>query len=400
MTVTENGHVRSLDGRADLAGRLRARSSEIEESIFARVRDTVLDPADNGDAEYVAGLRAAVTAVVDYGLTGIEQGEEGAGPIPSVAVAQAQRAARGGVGLETVLLRYAAGHRLMSDFVVTEADHFPSHALRQVLDTQGLLFERLVAAISTEYKREVQRAGRSPEQRRAERVRRLLAGEPLDTAELGLRLRRLAPRRDRNGHTGTGDRRRPDSRLRSPAHDRVAWRGDGVGVVRAGGEGRRSRILERQLPAKRDVCVLLAVGELGSGIEGWRLTRHQAQEALLVALHRPRRLTRYAEDMLLAAALRDKTLARSLKELYLSPLAGERDGGSVSRETLRAYFTAGRNAATAAHRLGVDRHTIERRLHTIEERLGCLLHTCQPELEVALRLEGLDDATGRFLPIQ
>ncbi len=398
MTVTENGHVRSLDGRADLAGRLRA-SSEIEESIFARVRDTVLDPADNGDAEYVAGLRAAVTAVVDYGLTGIEQGEEGAGPIPSVAVAQAQRAARGGVGLETELLRYAAGHRRMSDFVVTEADHFPSHALRQVLDTQGLPFERLVAAISTEYKREVQRAGRSPEQRRAERVGRLLAGEPLDTAELGYDFDVW-----HLGVIATGTRAREtvggliigsDRQLMTVSHgEETVWAG------RAGGEGRRSRIPERQLPAKRDVCVLLAVGELGSGIEGWRLTHHQAQEALLVALHRPRRLTRYAEDMLLAAALRDKTLARSLKELYLSPLAGERDGGSVSRETLRAYFTAGRNAATAAHRLGVDRHTIERRLHTIEERLGCLLHTCQPELEVALRLEGLDDATGRFLPIQ
>ena len=40
-----------------------------------RVRDGVFDPAGSEDAGYVEGLRAAVTAVVDYGLMGIEQGE-------------------------------------------------------------------------------------------------------------------------------------------------------------------------------------------------------------------------------------------------------------------------------------------------------------------------------------
>ena len=78
------------------------------------------------------------------------------------------------------------------------------------------------------------------------------------------------------------------------------------------------------------------------------------------------------------------------EEIYLAPLGGEKDG-AVARKTLRAYFAAGRNAATAAAALGVDRHTVERRLHSIETRLGRLLHTCHAELEVALRLEELGD---------
>jgi AcrR family transcriptional regulator len=64
--------------RAGVVERLRSRRSEIEEAIFARVREGVFDPAGSEDAGYVEGLRAAVTAVVDYGLMGIEQGEASA----------------------------------------------------------------------------------------------------------------------------------------------------------------------------------------------------------------------------------------------------------------------------------------------------------------------------------
>src|SRR5271169_568834 len=107
MNRDANGHAKSLEAiRAGLAKRLRERQSEIEQVIFAQAR-SVPDPV-GGDAEYLEGLRATVMAVVDYGLTGIEQGEEWTAPIPSVAVAQAHRAARNGVGLETVLLRYAS----------------------------------------------------------------------------------------------------------------------------------------------------------------------------------------------------------------------------------------------------------------------------------------------------
>jgi DNA-binding PucR family transcriptional regulator len=140
------------------------------------------------------------------------------------------------------------------------------------------------------------------------------------------------------------------------------------------------------------VGVSLAVGAAGRGIDGWRLTHRQAQAAMLVALRRPQMLTRYADVSLLAAVLRDAELARSVVEIHLSPLDGQKDG-AVLRETLHAYFAAGCNAATAAAALRVDRHTVERRLHTIETRLGRALHTCHAELEVALRVQELDDPT-------
>jgi putative transposase len=95
---------------------------------------------------------------------------------------------------------------------------------------------------------------------------------------------------------------------------------------------------------------------------------------------------------LLAAALNDDTLARSLIEIYLSPLEDARGGGPVLRETLRVYLAAERNVSSTAVALGVARSTVVNRLRTIEERLGRALHSCPAELEIALHLDSIEPA--------
>jgi len=147
--------------------------------------------------------------------------------------------------------------------------------------------------------------------------------------------------------------------------------------------------IERSVSTSALEGLSIAVGEPGMGLPGWRTTHDQARAALALALHRPGTLTRYADDPLLASALRDVTVRVSLRQIFVEPLSHERDGGTVSRSTLRAYLAAGRNASTAAHVLGVNRHTVERRLRRIEERLGRPIQSCAPELELALRLEAL-----------
>lgn len=380
--------------RAGLVERLRARLPEIERAIFVVIREGVSGPAGGEDAEYVGGLGATIAAVLDYVLTGIEQGEGSSGPIPATAVAQAHRAARNGVGLETVLLRYTVGSRLLNGFVMDEADRFSSKALRQVLDMQGALVEHLIMAISTEYKLEVERSGRSLEQRRGERVRRLIAGESIDSGEFSYKFDDawhlgVIVVGARAGEAVRGLRAGVDHDVLAISHgERTMW-------AWVGGESRPAVVgIEQRLSAIAAMGVLLAVGEPSVGIDGWRLTHRQAQAALLVALRRQRGITRYAQDMLLAAALQDETLATSLYEIFLAPLASQRDGGAVSRETLRVYFDVTSNAATAAVRLKVDRHTVERRLQKIEERLGRTLPTCQAELEVALSLHALGGTAG------
>jgi hypothetical protein len=381
-----------MDGRSGLVERLRSGRLEIEQALFAHVRDAgSAGPAGDHDAEYMAGLRASVAGALDYFLVGIERGEEWSGPIPSVALAQAQRAARSGVGLETVLLRYTAGHRRLVGFVMAEASEFAPEVLRQVLDMQGLLLERLMAQVSVEYRREAERAGRSLEQRRAELARRLLAGEPLATAELGYELDAW-----HLGVIATGLGAREALRALAQGADRqLLLLSRGNETVWAWLGGRRSLSVadvERLMSAAEAPGVSLAIGEPGCGLDGWRLTHHQAQAALLVALRSQERVTRYGDVALVAAVLRDEVLARWLLDTFLSPLEGQRDGGAALRETLRRYFAAGQNVSKAADELDVKRQTVEQRLKTVGQLLARTLPTCLAELEVALRLEELGGA--------
>jgi hypothetical protein len=396
MSRTANSQVRSLEEvRAGLIMRLRTRRLELEKVIFARV-NSMAELAGIEDVEYTVGLRAAVAAVVEYGLLALEQGGEWPVSVPPAAVAQAHRAARGGVSLETVLLRYTAGHMLLVEFIMEEAEQSDFSGqragLRHVLRVLGSLLERLQASIASEYKQEVKRMGRSPEQRRAELVQRLLAGASVDAGELGYELDAW-----HLGMIATGVSAEETIRYLARSLDRhllsVARSDESVWAWLGGRQRLETADIERLMSTEGPVGVSLAIGESGRGVEAWRLTHHQAQGALLVALHRPQRLTLYAEDMLLAAVLRDDTLAKSLEEVYLSPLGSGRDGAALC-ETLRAYFAAGHNVKETAEDLDVDRNTVRNRLDKIERRLGYLPRAHQAELEVALRLEALHKTSG------
>jgi hypothetical protein len=375
--------------------RLRPRHTAIEEVIF----DHILDPVSFGsagseDAEYLAGLHATVVAVVDHVLAGIEQGEDWAGPIPLAAVVQARRAARCGVNLDTLVLRYIAGHRLLGEFINDEVDRAGyssyGHALYHLRRTQEALLERLTAVIAREYQQERERMERSPEQWRMELVQKLLAGEPVNAAKLdyefdGWHLGVIV--------TGAGAGRAVRNLANGLGRQLLAVACGEETVWAWLGGCRKLRIsdVERLLSADGVADVPLAIGEPQRGIDGWRLTHREAQAALPVALSRPQTLTRCADVPLEAALLRHELLARVLIKNYLSPLDSQRDRGVVLRETLRAYFAKECNAAKAGVALRVDRRTVRRRLRTIEETLGRLIPTCRAELEVALRLEELGD---------
>ncbi len=390
MSGFRDGEAGSLEAtRAKLVARLRVRSSEIEDALFARARALSGSVGDE-DPEYLAGLRATVSEVLDYGLARIEKGEEGAEPIPSAAAAQARLAARSRVRLDTVLRRYAAGDRLLGDFIMDEADRYPSDALRRILREQGVQVDRLMAAVASEYMDELARMRRSPTQRLAERVQRLIAGDsPADVGEIGYAFEGW-----HLGMIAKGAKAEEGARALAAATDcqiLVVPRGDGIVWAWLGARQRLSIAdVEQHLSVVVPHGVSLAVGESRHGIEGWRFTHREAQAALEVMLRKPQPLTRARDVILLAAVLRDDGLSRSLFETYLAPLEGHGDSGAVLRETLRAYFSAGLNAATAAAALAVDRHTVQRRLRKAEEALGRLLPECHAELVVALDLEELE----------
>jgi len=375
-----------------LVGRLRGRRTEIERSILAGVH-AVTDLSEAAGADYVRGLEGAVCAAVDYALVALEQSEGHPPPVPAELLAQARLAARNGVSLETVIRRYFAGFALLSDFLMQEVQEgaVESSDLQHLMAALSGVLDRLVAAVSDEHARAGGGSSGAIEERRASQARRLLAGEPpgvadfsydFDAHHLGLvaqgpeaveAIRELAIVLDR----------RP--LIVSVGEARWAW----LGSMKA------TDPIELREYTRRNWApqLRLAIGEPAEGLEGWRLTHRQARAAFAVAQRGSERIVRYGDVTILAAVLRDELLVQSLRQLYLDPLARERDGGKALRETLRAYFAADRNVSSTAAALGVTRHTVSNRLRAVEDRMGSPLHELGPEIEIALSVEQLDQNT-------
>jgi len=374
-----------------LAERLRARRGEIEQAILPRIH-AISDPKEAADPDYAIGLRAAVSAAIDYALASLERGEDQAPKIPVLLLAQARMAARNGVSLDAVLRRYFAGQALLGDFLLEEAERdeaLRGPTLKRLLRSLAATLDRLLATIGEEYRREAEGGRDSTDDRRAERVRRLLAGELFDTSDLGydFEAHHLGAIAMGNGASeATRDiATRLDARLLAVHRgDATVWAW--LGARRALDPSELERVASDLLSSK----VTLALGEPAEGLDGWRLTHRQARAALPIAMRSPSRPVRYREVALLASVLGDELLAISLRRLYLEPLV-ERDEDGVLGETLRAYFAAGHNVSSAAAALGVNRHTVTNRIRVIEDLIGRSLDTCSAELDTALRLEELGD---------
>ena len=377
--------------RAELHSRLRERCKEIEAAVITRV--TAIDEGSEAlDLVYAEGLRSAIAASVEHCLLAVELGEERIPTAPAALLTQVRLAARSKVSLDTVLRRCVAGHALISDFLVEEAERerlLDGLGLQRMLRAQASVADRVLAVVGEEHARELEGKLLSTADRKAERVERLLAGELLDTTGLAYEFNFW-----HLGAIGYGPRALEAFRKLATSVDRrllVIDRGKGTAWAWLGGRRPIEQPdFERRLRATWPEEVSIAIGEPSRGLAGWRLTHRQAKAALPIALRGSQRQVRYADVALLASILQDDLLARSLHQLYLTPLEAERDGGKTLRKTLRAYFAAERNVSSAASALGVSRQTVINHLHGVEEKLGRQLGCCAAEFEAALRMEELD----------
>jgi PucR C-terminal helix-turn-helix domain/GGDEF-like domain len=378
---------------ATLAPRLRARFPELEASL-ANLIDEISKPREVPDPVYLDFLHGLRTALLEYIVDVIELGERRAPGIPPVVLAGARMAARSGIAVETLLRRYSAANALFGDVLVEEAEHaeVSSSDLRRLLRRQAAVFDRLLEAASEEHVREAESRPTTTAEWRREYIKGLLAGRQpsgemelgydLDGQHLGLMargegalevMRELAKRLDRRLLAGR--------REEEPVW--ACWLG-----------GRSPLGVEEALRVLGDILsgpLIVTVGEPGEGLSGWRLSHHQAEAALPIAERRGQSILRYADVALLASILRDDLIAASLRQLYLEPLERGRDGGKVSRETLRAYFAAERNISSTAAALGVDRRTVTNRIRAIEDLFGRRLKDIATDLETALRLDASVD---------
>ncbi len=231
----------------------------------------------------------------------------------------------------------------------------------------------------------------SLEQRRADIIQRLLLGESVGAADIAAL--------DYEVHswwhlgliaTGTGAGAYMQRLKAHFGRKLLTLTGPGVIAAWLCAQTKGIEVEVDTLARMRDTSMSVAIGEPGRDLAGWRLTHEQAKAALQIAVRRPDRIALYAKDRLLAGILHNATLVESLRRAYLIPLRGQRDGGVALRQTLRAYIDLECNATSAAHALQVGRRAINRRVCAAERLIGCPLHECLAELDVALRLAELE----------
>jgi hypothetical protein len=379
---------------------------EVVQEIYAHIQEAAPDENAVLDPSYQAGLLASVAAVMAYCLDAMKTGVPCLEPVPALALEQVQRAAHAEISLALVVRRYIAGHSRLGEIVATQAEQLgllnDGLAMQHLRKVQETLLERLVAAVVAEYQRERDRISprsqlRSRDERRAEIVHQLLGGATsatYDPVELDYELEAWHIGLIVAG-VGAG---RTVRRLAERVGCEVLPIACGGQTVWAWlGAQRRLGLAEVEsviLIEKEGTGPLVAFGEQMLGLEGWRLTHREARAALEVARCRPQRVTHYRDVALEAAALQDDALANVLIDRCLSPLDGGDNAGTMRRRLLRVLFAAEHNKSSAAQALGVDRDTVHRHVKEIERRLGCRIHECQAEIDIALRIEELQEKRG------
>lgn len=374
--------------RTAVVARLRARQEEIHEAVIHRAL-SIAPPSGRETPGYVEALRGAIPSAVEHAFDAIAVGEERVGPTPAPIFVQAAASARSDVGLEVVMRRYAAGYSTLSDFLHEElrAEGATSiHGYTMLQRDLTALFDRFVVEVSATYRREEGGSLPSPRQRQLERIRRLLAGELIDTAGLDYPLE--------GSHLAvivSGAKQEAAVVALAKGLDRRLLVGESsIGRCAAWLGGSRAfdqEHLDATTRALAEDGLRLALGEPGVDLAGWRRTRRQAEAAYLVAERGSATLVRYGDVALVAAALRDPDLSHFLTETYAEPLSGDR---SSLDQTVRTFLELGRNASSAGAALGIARQTVASRLQVAEERLGRTLEDCAAQLETALRLVELD----------
>jgi PucR C-terminal helix-turn-helix domain/GGDEF-like domain len=343
------------------------------------------------DAEYLMGLREAVSRGVDYAIEILASREPSGRQVPVPLITQARLAARQGIGMDVVLRRYLAARMLLNHFLLEEAARIDLHdplVIQDVSAAHETAFNNILTMATKEYEQEVEIASASPDSRLTQRVQRLLAGESVGTTlldydlelnHLGLvalspdakpHIRRLA--KQIGGHTLS---------VAISNEEIWAW----IGTVGSVDPLEVSDWAKDQWPAS----VPLGIGEPAEAPSGWRRSHTQAKAASGIAARSSAGATLYRDVVLLASASSDPLLLAAMRDLYLRPLGPADQQGVTLRKTLRVYFDADRNSSSAAAALGVSRQTVTNRLRNAEERLHKPVNECGDLLQAAIHLEDL-----------
>jgi hypothetical protein len=330
---------------------------------------------------------------------------------PVAALEHARHMAARGAGIDVTLRFYRLGHAWFTEqwsaALVEEVRDSARllEAVRQSIAVGFAYIDIVSAKVSAELVAERDRRQRRATAVRSDAVRALLAGEPVESdhmeAVLGFTLR--GPMLAFLCWTA-GD----SAALEHAVAALAAQLGAGRPLLLADAPNQLAGWIHLQnrrppasLPLSRATAragpdVHVALGGVGTGLEGFRASREQAERARDVAqlARRPApSLTRFHDVALVDLLSRDLPAARTLVRAELGELAASGERTVVLRETLLAYLSARGSHVAAAAALGIHRNTALQRLRRAEELRGQPVGVHSHELLAALLLtETLGDA--------
>lgn len=396
---------------------MRAASREIAEAVLRelpRLRDD-----EELRATTFAGADSNVRQIIEILRAGADPSE--AAP-PPTAIEHAYEYVHRGVPVDLLLRAYQVGQARFIQVLSTavrDAIDDPdavAAALEEVAATTLAYINAVIGDLIKRYALERDRWVRSAAAVRAQTVRTVLAGEPidLDTAEqrLGYTLRRA--------HLGFVVWSPPQSAgiadmgalERAAAEFAGELSGSGRLIVPfgtqliAGWVGGFDGSVPRTIP-QVDVGVAPeargAIGSPGTGIEGFGRSHREAMHARRVAEltgRRPGSVVAYRDVALTALASADLEHARDFVRRQLGALAGDDDDILRLAGTLRVYLEERSSPTRTAERLGVHANTVANRIRAAQDLLGGSIEDSVSELLVALRLAPMvrGAAAGRGQP--
>lgn len=379
----------------------------IEEITDAIVREL---PVFGRDSELAVAVRDSVDDNARLFIAMVERGvEPGHAEPPALAGAFVRMVVHRGIPVEALTQTYRIAHGAFWRTWVSElraAISDPTELATALEQGSGYMFEfidALSAGAQRLYADERARWVRSADAVRAQTIRELLDGLPVDAEAAGRRLRHALDREhlavvawsSREG-IGAAALETAVRELLVPLNaGQPLTTALGTGLL-AGWVGSRNGFDPDEVARLRvapaalaELGAIVAVGSPGRGTDGFRLGHLEAMHARRVAqlqLAPAGAVVHYGSVAVAALASADQEQARRFVEQHLGPLLGDDRESLRLAETLEAYLEEHASPRRAAARLGVHENTVAARIRTAETRLGRPLTGRTTELLVALRL--------------
>lgn len=404
-----NGDVASYV--AMIATQLNQQVSQVSSTIRVTLEDHI--PELRGDTRMMELMRAAVednVAMVLHILRHAVPAEQTT--VPRSGVEYSKRLAQQGVPLNALVRGYRLGQRRMTDLVFAELDALDMEPATRVAVIEAIttaVFEyvewvaqNVVAAYENEHERWLQNKIRNL----AMRVRDILAAgtdDNLDAVSRAihypLRWQHLALIAWHPGIPVEGDQH---ARLQRFAAELASAVGTSAAPLFAAADEMTGWIWlpyrsapgdlvakVREFAYARTDVVNIAIGAVGSGVDGFRRSHRQAQRVRSAVSARDRRhraVIAATDPGMVAPALLDASVdeIRAWVADVLGALASNTDDDAALRETLRIFLGAGSGYHEAARELNINFDALRNRVERAVIRRG---RPIDDRLDVELALQ-------------